>query len=69
MIGERQTPQMRERNLEIMEMRKTGMTLKAIGQKYGIRAETVRQILLRQQRIEEKRQRGRKWRTGQCTEN
>ena len=59
MIGERQTPQMRERNLEIMEMRKTGMTLKAIGQRYGICAETVRQILLRQKRIEEKRQRGR----------
>ena len=58
MIGDRTALQKVERNREIVEMRKAGATYKEIGKRFGICAETVRQILWRQ-KIMEKRQRGR----------
>ena len=58
MIGDRPKQQKAERNREMAEMRKAGATYREIGEKYGIRPETVRQVLWRHGIIE-KRQRGR----------
>lgn len=38
------------RNLEIWELRKTGMTLAAIGERYGVQRERIRQIVWRLER-------------------
>ena len=54
MIGDCPQRQKAERNREIAEMRKAGATLKEIGQKYGICAETVRQIVWRWNYMERK---------------
>lgn len=40
-------PVVSERNKEVAELRRQGMTLKSIGQRYGISRERVRQIVLR----------------------
>lgn len=47
MIGQMPQRQKVERNRQVVEMRRAGTTLKAIGQKFGICAETVRQIIWR----------------------
>lgn len=46
----------RERLDEIVELRKSGMTLDAIGKEYGITRERVRQILVRAKCPSEKKQ-------------
>lgn len=43
---------MKDRNATIYEMRKDGYTLEAIGKRYGIGKERVRQICIRQERLE-----------------
>lgn len=43
---------MKDRNATIYEMRQEGYTLEAIGKRYGIGKERVRQICLRQERLE-----------------
>ena len=47
MIGQCPQKQKVERNRQVVEMRRAGATLKEIGQKFGICAETVRQIIWR----------------------
>lgn len=39
-----------ERNREILALREQGLTLREIGNRFGIRAETVRQIIVRTER-------------------
>jgi hypothetical protein len=39
-----------ERNQEIVRLRTSGMTLHAIGQKFGVTRETIRQICLKDER-------------------
>ena len=52
MIGQCPQRQKVARNRQIVEMRRAGATLKAIGQKFGICAETVRQIICRYECME-----------------
>ena len=47
MIGQCPQKQKIERNRQVVEKRRAGATLKAIGQEFGICAETVRQIIWR----------------------
>ena len=42
----------RERNFEILRMRENGLTLREIGEKYGICRETVRQICMKARRVQ-----------------
>lgn len=42
----------RDRNFEILRLRESGMTLREIGEKYGICRETVRQICLKARRVQ-----------------
>lgn len=54
MIGQCPQRQKVERNRQVVEMRRAGATLKEIGQKFGICAETVRQIIWRWEYMERK---------------
>jgi len=60
-IGQFPERQKAERNQKILEMRRSGKKLREIAEHYGIRPETVRQIVVRQKVIEKN---GLAWKPG-----